>query len=116
MIFEFDAKDLVYVRIDHHEEITGYNFTYGVGLKRTAVERARLLENAEVIPADQAAGMSAEEIFDYFYGKVTFTAVKEGWSVPFDENAYRGSRLGKDLIDAKSGKVMAEEGTRMTPE
>ena len=113
--FEFDAKDLVYVRIDRRRKLPVTTLLMALDSKETAVERARLLENAEAIPADQAAGMSAEEIFDYFYGKVTFTAVKEGWSVPFDENAYRGSRLGKDLIDAKSGKVVAEEGTRMTP-
>ncbi|MEC9022157.1 MAG: DNA-directed RNA polymerase subunit beta [Pseudomonadota bacterium] len=113
--FEFDAKDLVYVRIDRRRKLPVTTLLMALDSKETAVERARLLENAEIIPADQAAGMSAEEIFDYFYQKVTFTSVKEGWSVPFDENAYRGSRLGKDLIDAKSGKVMAEEGTRMTP-
>ena len=113
--FEFDAKDLVYVRIDRRRKLPVTTLLMALDSKETAVERARLLENAEVIPADQAAGMSAEEIFDYFYGKVTFTSVEEGWSVPFDENAYRGSRLGKDLIDAKSGKVVAEEGTRMTP-
>ena len=113
--FEFDAKDLVYVRIDRRRKLPVSTLLMALDSEETAKERARLVENNEVIPADQAEGMSAEEIFDFFYGKVTFSGVKEGWKVPFDENSYRGAKLSKDLVDAESGKVVAEEGTRMTP-
>ncbi|MGA0314892.1 MAG: DNA-directed RNA polymerase subunit beta, partial [Alphaproteobacteria bacterium] len=113
--FEFDAKDLVYVRIDRRRKLPVSTLLMALDSKETAEERERLLETGEVISAEQAVGMTAEEIFDYFYGKVTFTRIKEGWKVPFDEDAYRGTRLSKDLVDARSGKVLAEEGTRMTP-
>ncbi len=113
--FEFDAKDLVHVRIDRRRKLPVSTLLMALDSKETAEERERLLETGEVISAEQAVGMTAEEIFDYFYGKVTFTRIKEGWKVPFDEDAYRGTRLSKDLVDARSKKVLAEEGTRMTP-
>src|SRR5262249_59412305 len=47
--------------------------------------------------------------------KVTFTKTKKGWQTHFDANRLKGVKLARDLVDAKTGKVMAEAGTKMTP-
>ncbi|MGH6931495.1 MAG: DNA-directed RNA polymerase subunit beta, partial [Dongiaceae bacterium] len=60
-------------------------------------------------------GMSAEEALDYFYEKVTFARTKKGWQTAFDPNRMRGVKLVRDLVDAKTGKVVAEAGAKMTP-
>src|SRR3546814_2937666 len=59
--------------------------------------------------------MSKEEILDYFYNTVTYTRAKEGWRTDFNVERIRGIKLGSDLINAKTGKVVAEAGTKMTP-
>ena len=59
--------------------------------------------------------MSREEILDFFYAKVTYSKTKTGWSTPFDGARLRGVKIASDLVDAKSGKVVAEAGTKITP-
>ncbi|MDP6014456.1 MAG: DNA-directed RNA polymerase subunit beta, partial [Alphaproteobacteria bacterium] len=47
---------------------------------------------------------------------VGFIATKDGgWKTPFDPERLRGVKLLSDLVNAKDGQVMAEEGTKMTP-
>ncbi len=113
--FEFDAKDLVYVRIDRRRKLPATTLLMALDSLETQAEREKRGADGEIIPAEEAVGMTSEEIFDYFYDEIVFTKAKNGWKVPFDPEAYRGVRLVKDLIDAKTGKVVAEEGTRMTP-
>jgi DNA-directed RNA polymerase subunit beta len=88
--FEFDAKDIVYVRIDRRRKLPVTTLLY-------------------------ALGYDAEEILHNFYKRVSFTRVKEGWRVPFDADRYRGVKPERDLIDAKTGKVVVEAGKKMTP-
>ncbi len=88
--FEFDAKDLVFVRIDRRRKLP-------------------------VTVLLRALSMSSEDILSSFYDSVTFTKVKKGWSAPFDIERVRGIKLLTDLINAKTGKVAAEAGRRMTP-
>ncbi len=89
--FEFDAKDLVYVRIDRRRKLPVSTLLYAIG-------------------------MTTEEILDYFYGVVVFTRDEKGWVVPFSPNRASGTRLTRDLIDAKTGKKVAEAGSKMTPQ
>ncbi|MFN3869763.1 MAG: DNA-directed RNA polymerase subunit beta, partial [Hyphomicrobiaceae bacterium] len=62
-----------------------------------------------------ALGLDSEEILSTFYNSVTFTKVKQGWRVPFDADRYRGAKPERDLIDAKTGKVVVEAGRKVTP-
>lgn len=87
--FEFDAKDIVYVRID----------------RRRKMPVTTLL---------QALNLSQEEILDYFYDRVDYKLVKKGWKTPFVVERVRGNRTLRDLVDAKSEKVVAEAGTKIT--
>jgi DNA-directed RNA polymerase subunit beta len=113
--FEFDAKDLVYVRIDRRRKLPATTLLLALDSAATEARRVELAEKGEVLDAAEAEGMSREEILDFFYSKVTYTKTKTGWSTPFDGERLRGVKIARDLVDAKSGKVVAEAGTRITP-
>jgi DNA-directed RNA polymerase subunit beta len=86
---EFDAKDIVYARIDRRRKIPVTSLLY-------------------------ALGMSGEEILNTFYKQVLYKRTKEGWRVPFDANRLRGYKAINDLIDADTGKVVLEAGKKLT--
>jgi DNA-directed RNA polymerase subunit beta len=86
---EFDAKDIVYARIDRRRKIPVTSLLY-------------------------ALGMDAEEILTTFYRKVAYKRQKDGWRVPFDANRFRGYKAINDLVDADSGKVVLEAGKKLT--
>src|SRR5688572_30016280 len=86
---EFDAKDIVYARIDRRRKIPVTSLLY-------------------------ALGMDAEEILSTFYRKVSYRRQKDGWRVPFDANRFRGYKAINDLVDADSGKVVLEAGKKLT--
>jgi DNA-directed RNA polymerase subunit beta len=87
---EFDAKDIVYARIDRRRKIPATSLLY-------------------------ALGMDGEDILSTFYKTVIYTRVNDGWRVPFDPDRMRGLKITKDLIDADSGAVVFEAGKKMTP-
>ena len=86
---EFDAKDIVYARIDRRRKIPVTSLLY-------------------------ALGMSGEEILNTFYKQVHYKRTKEGWRVPFDANRLRGYKAIKNLVDADTGKIVLEEGKKLT--
>ena len=87
--FEFDAKDIVHVRIDRRRKLPVTTLLFALGL-------------------------SAEDMMSYFFKFVSFERDKKGWRSRFDPESMRGLKLSRDLINAKSGKVVAEAGTKMT--
>ncbi len=86
---EFDAKDIVYARIDRRRKIPVTSLLY-------------------------ALGMDAEEILNTFFRKVIYKRQKDGWRVPFDANRFRGYKAINDLVDADSGRVVLEAGKKLT--
>ena len=88
--FEFDAKDLVFVRIDRRRKLPVTTLLLGLGL-------------------------SQEEILGYFYDTITFDRAGLGWKQPFRKDRMRGQKLTADLVDAESGDVLAEAGAKVTP-
>ncbi len=88
--FEFDAKDIVYVRIDRRRKLPVTTLLF-------------------------ALGMGSENILDFFYGRVTYKRDKKGWKTAFNPEKMRGIRVSSNLIDAKTGKVVVEAGTKVTP-
>ena len=87
--FEFDAKDIAFVRID----------------------RRRKLQVGTLL---RALGFETEEILDKFYVKKIYKRDKSGWRAKFDGEAVRGTKLIYDLVDAKTGAIAAEVGERAT--
>ena len=89
--FEFDAKDIVFARIDRRRKLPVTTLLYALGL-------------------DQ------EAICDAYYDTVTYTLRKgEGWETKFFPQRVRGTRPTEDLIDAATGEVICEAGKKMTP-
>ena len=87
--FEFDAKDVVYVRIDRRRKLPVTTLLYALGL-------------------------DDEEILSTFYDRTPFKLTKDGWRTPFRADRMRGIKPMHDLIDAKSGKVAIEAGRKVT--
>jgi DNA-directed RNA polymerase subunit beta len=79
--FEFDAKDILHVRIDRRRKLPATTLLYALGLDK-------------------------EEILSTFYGRVTYQAGKDGWTMPFVKERWRGLKPSRDLIDAKTGEVV----------
>ncbi len=92
--FEFDAKDIVNVRID----------------------RKRKLPVTALL---HALGLGDEEILNHFYQTVTWkrspSASGSGWLVPFQLEQWRGTKPGFDIVDAASGEVVFAAGTKISP-
>jgi DNA-directed RNA polymerase subunit beta len=86
---EFDAKDIVYARIDRRRKIPVTSLMFALGL-------------------------DGEAILTTFYKKILYKRTKEGWRVPFDANRFRGYSTTSDLIDADTGKVVLEAGKKLT--
>ena len=88
--FEFDAKDIVHVRIDRRRKLPVTTLLHGLG-------------------------MDGEEILDFFYTTVNYKLGKDGWKTDFVPERYRGSKPITDLINAKTGDVAVEAGKKITP-
>ena len=86
---EFDAKDIVYARIDRRRKLPVSSLLFALGL-------------------------DGEEILNTFYRKILFKRQKDGWRVPFDANRFRGYKAINDLVDADTGKVVLEAGKKLT--
>jgi DNA-directed RNA polymerase subunit beta len=88
--FEFDAKDILHVRID----------------RRRKLPATVLLH---------ALDYASDDILSLFYGKVSYKRAKDAWETPFNVEQRRGSKPAYDLVDAKTGKVVIEAGGKLTP-
>ncbi|HWH17024.1 MAG TPA: DNA-directed RNA polymerase subunit beta [Allosphingosinicella sp.] len=88
--FEFDAKDIVNVRID----------------------RKRKLPVTALL---HALGLSSEEILNTFYDRVTYVRGKGGWQIPFVAEQWRGQKPAFDIVNADSGEVVFAAGQKITP-
>jgi DNA-directed RNA polymerase subunit beta len=90
--FEFDAKDIVYVRIDRRRKLPASTFL-------------------------MALGMDGEEILTTFYDVVPFekrTGAAEGWATPYKAERWRGVKPEFPLIDADTGEEVAPAGTKIS--
>ncbi len=112
--FEFDAKDLVYVRIDRKRKLPVTTLLYALESAATAQLRAAREAQGETLELGEIKGMDAEEILNFFYGQVVFTRTAKGWARPFDPDAFRGIKLLEPLVDADSGEVVADSETKLT--
>ena len=112
--FEFDAKDLMHVRIDRRRKLPLTTFLRCLDSAETEKLRAEALENDEEIDPLMVQGMSNEEVLSNFYETAVYTKTKKGWKTPFDGDNLRGVKMPFDLVNAKTGKVVLEEGEKMT--
>ncbi len=87
--FEFDQKDLIYVRIDRRRK-----FPVTILLK--------------------ALGYNVEQLLEYFYDLDTVVARKGKLYREIDIDRLAGQRALVDIVDPKSGEVLVKEGRRIT--
>jgi DNA-directed RNA polymerase subunit beta len=87
--FEFDAKDIVYVRIDRRRKLPATTFLY-------------------------ALGMDGEEILTTFYDVVPFEKRAGGWATPYKPERWRGVKPEFALIDADTGEEVAPAGQKIS--
>ena len=114
--FEFDAKDLVFVRIDRRRKLPVTTLLMALDNEETEKLRPQRASAGKTVAPNEATGMTPEDILDYFYKKITFIRVKKkGWKTEFVGDRFRGVKLVIDLINAKTNRVAAKAGTKMTP-
>jgi len=113
--FEFDAKDMLNVRIDRKRKLPATTFLMAL-LDEASEEYLQQCE-AENIEPDRTKvnGLSREAILNKFYENITYTRAKSGWRTEFVADRFRGARLSEDLINAKTGKVAVAAGEKLTP-
>ena len=89
--FEFDAKDIVFARIDRRRKLPVTTLLY-------------------------ALGMDQEGIMDAYYDTISFRHVKnKGWVTRFFPGRVSGTRPSYDLVDAATGEVILKAGEKATP-
>ena len=89
--FEFDAKDIVFARIDRRRKLPVTTLLFALGM-------------------DQEAIMAA------YYDTVSFRHVRNrGWVTRFFPERIRGTRPAFDIVDAATGEVICKAGDKMTP-
>jgi DNA-directed RNA polymerase subunit beta len=113
--FEFDAKDLIHVRIDRRRKIPVTTLLLALDNDATAKKRASAVAKGQQLDPAEAQGLSPEEILAAFYGQVVYKRDKEGWNTGFDGESMKGVKLTHDLVNAKTGKTVAEANAKMTP-
>jgi DNA-directed RNA polymerase subunit beta len=112
--FEFDSKDLVYVRIDRKRKLPVTTLLYALPSAHSEQLRAAREAQGEAMEPGEIRGMDAEEILSYFYGQVVFSLTPKGWARPFDPDAFRGQKLLEPLVDAETGEVVADSDAKLT--
>ncbi len=113
--FEFDAKDLMYARIDRRRKLPISSILYSLYSKETEERIAKLAKEGKEIERTDIKGMDKEEILNYFYDAMTYVADKKGWKAKFDAERLKGVKFDFDVIDAKSGEVVLEKGKKLAP-
>ena len=88
--FEFDAKDIVNVRIDRKRKLPVTALLY-------------------------ALGMNGEDILNHFYNRVTYVRGDGGWKIPFAAENWRGVKPTYDIVDGNSGEVVFATGQKISP-
>ena len=113
--FEFDAKDILNVRIDRKRKLPVTTFLMALPNDESVAYTAGCAESGEELDPARIIGMGRDEILKEFYESVSYAREGDGWSYAFNADALKGNKLVRDLIDAKSREVVASAGTKMTP-
>ncbi len=113
--FEFDAKDMLFVRIDRRRKLPITTFLMALYSKETEELIVKREKAGKPIEVSELTGMSREEILASFYETVTYVRHKKMWKTTFDPSSWRGGKLADTLFDAATGKEILEAGTKLTP-
>lgn len=116
MDLEFDPKDLLYVRIDRRRKILATTLLMALDNAATEVARAKAEKEGRVLSVEETQGMSREEILKSFYAVMQYTVLKNGqWKCPLNPARFKGAKIAKDILDAKTGQVVIAADSKITP-
>ena len=88
--FEFDAKDIVNVRIDRKRKLPVTSLLYALGL-------------------------DSEDILHHFYDTVVWKRGKDGWTIPFVAEQWRGAKPTFPLVNAETGEEVFPANQKISP-
>ncbi|MBK6896559.1 MAG: DNA-directed RNA polymerase subunit beta [Alphaproteobacteria bacterium] len=112
--FEFDAKDIMFVRIDRRRKLPLTTLLRCLHSAETEKLRKKAEDKGEDIDPLLVQGMSNEEILKTFYDVIVYEQDKKGWRTAFNPDRVRGIKLNYDLINAKTGRTVAKAGEKIT--
>jgi DNA-directed RNA polymerase subunit beta len=112
--FEFDAKDILYVRIDRRRKLPASTLLMALLGAESEDYIEKCHASGEDLERTKVNGMTADEILGFFYGTINYSRDGDGWSTPFVNDGYQGQKLTRDLVDSKTRKVVASTGEKMT--
>ncbi len=108
--FEFDAKDILYVRIDRRRKLPVT--TLLLALASDAVNKK--IEAGEKVVFEDYEGMSKDDILTTFYDLSEYKRTAKGWKTAFVAEAWKGVVLSDNLKDSR-GKILLTAGNKMSP-
>ncbi|MCX7338690.1 MAG: DNA-directed RNA polymerase subunit beta [Alphaproteobacteria bacterium] len=112
--FEFDPKDMIFVRVDRRRKLPVTTFLMALESAETEKLRREKADGADItIPNN--TGMSREEILNTFYKTIIYSRNAQGWTTSFIPERWKGIKLVSNLVDAQTGEIVAEAGTKLTP-
>tara|TARA_A100000164_G_scaffold65386_1_gene54050 strand:- start:4024 stop:8205 length:4182 start_codon:yes stop_codon:yes gene_type:complete len=112
--FEFDAKDILYVRIDRRRKLPASTLLMALLSAGSESYIEECNASGDDPERTKVYGMTAEEILGFFYGTVNYSRDGAGWKTAFNNEGYQGQKLVRDLIDAKTKKIVANIGDKIT--
>ncbi len=119
--FEYDAKDILNVRIDRKRKLPATTFLMCLPCEKSLNyinelkdknKNSQNDENEE-IDLSKLIGMSRQEILSVFYNNYNFYINNGNWKCDFMAESFKGVKLVNDLVDADTGKVVAESGVKL---
>ena len=113
--FEFDAKDILNVRIDRKRKLPVTTFLMALPNADSLAYQDASIESGDAVDPGRIIGMARDEILEEFYETISYQRQGEGWSYAFNADVLKGSKLTRDLIDAKTNEVVATADTKMSP-
>ena len=113
--FEFDPKDQVFVRVDRRRKLPVTTLLMALDCEYTEKAREKAVKSKKDCDSKEIMGMSREEILHTFYERITYIRNKKLWATPYVADRWKTTKLTHDLVDADTGEVVAENGTKITP-
>ncbi len=110
--FEFDSKDLVYVRIDRKRKLPVTTLLYALPSLATEQLQAARAAQGEPVEISELRGMDPEEILRTFYGQVVFTLTPEGLGAavrPGRVPGYEAAGAARRRRDGRGGRGLGDQ-------
>ena len=113
--FDYDTKDMLQVKIDRRRKLPVTTLLRAMDSEAGEKVRAAAEKAGTTPEPHEITGMTSEEILKNFYDVTPYVKARGGWKIPYDADALQGRKLTQDLVDAKTGDVIAEAGKKLIP-